>query len=137
MSFIKNEQLLTKLILEGYKIPLNQIQQIDFVFTKVGIKTVDDYNGLLNYLKGYSERSAKTLDFWDMKDSTQQYYLYVKCMEKASVIKRFPREDLYYIVEAMEELRKENYEDWLAKKALEKAKEQYGNSWCWGGCDTK
>lgn len=137
MQRIKNEKLLTTLIMNGYRIPLSQIEGIDFVLSKVGIKTVEEYDELLEYLKGYTERSARTLEAWDMICSTREYYRYVKCMEKASKIKRFPREDIYYIAEAMEKVRKENHEDELAERALKLAREQFGNSWCWGGCDAK
>lgn len=136
MCFINNESLIKELIKKDYNIPLSQIQEIDFVLTKTKITTVEDYDKLINYLNGYTERSAKTLDFWDMKASTEQYLRYVKSMEKVSEFKRFPREDIYFLTEAMYQAKRKITDDMIAEKAYELVQKNK-TSPVWAGCDAK
>lgn len=126
---IQNEKLIKELIKLDYDISLSSLENIDFVFTKVGIKTVEDYEELLQYLGWYTIKSQEqghkewTLDF-----SKAMYVKYIDCVKDVPDFERFPKKDMYAIVEKMEKIVEENERN-LASQAYILAKDAETYNW--------
>lgn len=126
---IQNEKLLKELIKLDYDISLSSLENIDFVFTKVGIKTVEDYNELLEYLRWYTFKSQEQgHENWTLDFSKAMYVKYIDIVKDVPNFEKFPKHDMYAIVEKMEKIIQENKKD-LATQAYIVAKDAETYNW--------
>lgn len=95
-------------------IDFEQIRQLMYIINRVGIKSIEEWNEVFNYLKKYTERTQECHEDWPFERTVDLYYRYLKTFERINV-SLFPKEDMYYILQEFE------YNMYFAK---DKAKEQ-------------
>ena len=129
LGVIENEELIRELIKKDYKIPLNKIKEINFIFRKAKIKDEKDYKEFLSYLKWYTKKCQQQgHERWTFKDSASVYYRYLLILKNVENIKIYPTNDIWSITETMDKLINQNKKD-FATQAYSIAKEHSSYNW--------
>ena len=122
---IKNEELIKKLIKENFNIPLNKLEKIDFVITETKSKDIEDWKKVSDYLKWYTNKTIK-LEHpdWKIDRTFQLYYQYLYSFKDIKEKDIFPKEDIYYLTEELNNIKRAE-EEKMKKELLKKVKEGY------------
>lgn len=122
---IKNEELIKKLIKEGFDIPLNKIEKIDFILTETKSENINDAKKVLEYIEWYTNKTIKLeQQNWLIETSFELYYEYLYNFKDIEDKDIFPKEDIYYLTEQMKKI-KYWEERKMKEQLLKKVKEEY------------
>ena len=105
--WIKNQELIKELIKKNYEINLNEVDRIDFIIKETECKSEEDWKKVLAYIKWYTKKSRETFPDWRDESSLDVYFKYLKAFKDIPNRELFPQEDCYYLVEELNNIKKE------------------------------
>lgn len=122
---IKNENLIKELIKKDFNIPLNKIEEIDFILSETKSQNISDWEKVLEYIEWYTNKTIKLEhEKWVKETSFELYYEYLYNFKDIEDKDIFPKEDIYYLTEQMKKIKFWKEKE-MKKQLLKKVKEEY------------
>lgn len=124
MIRIKNEGLIKNLIKKDYNIPLNLVEEVDFIITDLEIKTEEEWEKVEKYLDWYTKKTQRFEDWWKPEQSLETYHRYLAKFKDVEGRESFPKKDMWYLLDAMSII-ESNAKDELKQIIIKRTNEQY------------
>lgn len=127
---IKNPEIITHLIKEGCLINLQRLKDIDLIISANNIKTAEEYQQAMNYIKWHAEKTNKQVMSWDPDVS---FNMYIEYLTKRNEylgelnLEPQPKEDIYEILQEIYKIEDQitnKYKRIMRKKIIKKIEEE-------------